>query len=74
MVAKMFPLLKLLCQLLLGPSFGFDTKQRNSFLIEFGVFYNKIKIQTILIIIKFKVFSVFGAHNQQVFCMFERGK
>ncbi len=35
---KMFLDLKLLCLLLMGPTVGFDTKQRNSFLIKFGVF------------------------------------
>jgi len=39
MVAKMFPhFMKVLCQLFMGPTLGFDTKQRNSFLIKFGVF------------------------------------
>ncbi len=36
MPAKMFPHLKLLCLLVMGPTLGFDTKQRNSFLIKFG--------------------------------------
>ena len=27
----------------MGPTLGFDTKQRNSFLIKFGVFYNKTR-------------------------------
>ncbi len=35
MPAKMFPHLKLLCWLFMGPALGFDTKQRNSFLIRF---------------------------------------
>ncbi len=35
MLAKMFPHLKLLCWLCMGPTLGFDTKQRNSFLIKF---------------------------------------
>jgi len=48
MPAKMFPQLKLLCLLFMGPTLGFDTKQRNSFLIKLGVFYNKNKILTIL--------------------------
>jgi hypothetical protein len=34
-----------------GPTLGYDTRQRNSFLIKFGVFYNKNKILTILFII-----------------------
>jgi hypothetical protein len=62
----------------MGPTLDFDTKQRNSFLIKFGVFYNKSKILTILIIVKYEknhtfkwVFNVVGAHNQQVFCMFK---
>jgi hypothetical protein len=33
---------------------GFDTKQRNSFLIKFGVFYNKSKILIILFIVKYE--------------------
>jgi hypothetical protein len=38
MAAKMFPYLKLSCWLFMCPTLGFDTKQRNSFLIKFGVF------------------------------------
>jgi hypothetical protein len=38
MPAKMFPHLKLLCWLFMRSTLGFDTKQRNSFLFEFGVF------------------------------------
>jgi hypothetical protein len=38
MLAKMFPHLKLLCLLFMGLTLGFDTKQRNSFLIKLGVF------------------------------------
>ncbi len=41
MPAKMFPHLELSCWTFMGPALGFDTKQRNSFLIKFGVFYNK---------------------------------
>ncbi len=36
----------------MGPTLGFDTKQRNSILIKFGVFYNKNKILTLLFIVK----------------------
>jgi hypothetical protein len=54
MLAKMFPHLKLLCWLFMGPTLGFDTKQRNSFLITFGVFYNKNKILAILFIVKYE--------------------
>jgi hypothetical protein len=43
MPAKMFPHLKLFCSLFMGPTLGFDTKQRNSFLIKFGVFYDKTR-------------------------------
>jgi hypothetical protein len=50
MPARMFPLLKLLCWLFMGSTLVFVTKQRNSFLIKFGVFYNKNKILTILFI------------------------
>jgi hypothetical protein len=35
MPAKMFPHLKLLCWLFMGPTLGFDTKLRNSFLSDF---------------------------------------
>jgi hypothetical protein len=38
MPAKMFPYLKLLCWLFMGPTLCFDTKQRNRFLIKFGAF------------------------------------
>jgi hypothetical protein len=38
----------------MGPTLGFDTKQRNSFLITFGVFYNQIKILTIIFIVKYE--------------------
>ncbi len=39
MPAKMFPHLKVLCMLFMGPTLGFDTKERNSFLIKSGVFF-----------------------------------
>jgi hypothetical protein len=38
----------------MGPTLGFDTEQRNSFLIKFGGFYNKNKILTILFIVKYE--------------------
>jgi hypothetical protein len=57
--AKMFPHLKLLCGLFMGPTLGFDTKQRNSFLIKVGVFYNKSKILTILFIVKCEKITLF---------------
>ncbi len=38
----------------MGPTLGFDTKQRNSFLIKFGAFDNKNKILTILFIVKYE--------------------
>jgi hypothetical protein len=38
MPAKIFPHLKVICQLFMGPTLAFDTEQRNSFLIKFGVF------------------------------------
>ncbi len=50
MAAKMI----LLCWLFMDPTLGFDTKQRNSFLFECGVFYNKNKILTILFIVKYE--------------------
>ncbi len=58
--AKMFPRLKLLCWLFMGPTLGFDTKQRNSFLIKFGgFFYNKSKNLTILFIVKYEKITLF---------------
>jgi hypothetical protein len=38
----------------MGPNLGFDTEQRNSFLIKFGVFYNKNKILNILFIVNYE--------------------
>jgi hypothetical protein len=38
MLAKMFPHLKVLCQLFMGPTLGLDTKQRNTLLIKFVFF------------------------------------
>jgi hypothetical protein len=38
---------------------GFDTKQRNSFLIKLGVYYNKGKILTILFIVKYEKITLF---------------
>ncbi len=52
--AKMFPHLKLLCLLFMDPTLGFDTKQRDCFLIKFGVFYNKKKILPLLFIVKYE--------------------
>jgi hypothetical protein len=43
----------------MGPTFDFDTKQRNSFLIKFGVFKNKSKILTILFIVKYEKITLF---------------
>ncbi len=43
----------------MGPTLGFDTKQRNSFLIKFGVFYNKSKFLTILFIVKYEKITLF---------------
>jgi hypothetical protein len=60
MPAKIFPHLKLLCLLFMGPTLGFDTKQRNSFLIKCSVFfYNKSKILTILFIVKYEEITLF---------------
>ncbi len=56
---KMFHHLKLLCLLFMGPTLGFDTKQRNSFLIKFGVFYHKSKIRTVLFIVKYDKITLF---------------
>ncbi len=38
----------------MGPTLGFDTKQRNNFLIKFGVFDNKNKILAIIFIVKYE--------------------
>jgi hypothetical protein len=38
MLAKIFPHLKVKCLLFMGPTLGFDTKQKTGFLIKFGVF------------------------------------
>ncbi len=38
MPGKIFPHLKVKCQLFMGPNLGFDTEQRNSFLMKVGVF------------------------------------
>jgi hypothetical protein len=43
----------------MDPTLGFDTKQRNSFLIKFGVFYDKNKILTILFMVKYERFTLF---------------
>ncbi len=43
----------------MGPTLGFDTEQRNSFLIKFGVFfYNYNKILTILFIVNYEKFTL----------------
>jgi hypothetical protein len=59
MPAKMFPHLKVLCLLCICPTLGFDSKQRNSFLSKFGVFYNKSKILAILFIVKYEKITLF---------------
>jgi hypothetical protein len=59
MPAKMFPHLKLLCLLFKSPTLGFDTKLGNSFLIKFGVFYNKSKTLAILFIVKYEKITLF---------------
>jgi hypothetical protein len=38
----------------MGPTLGFETQQRNTFVIKFGVFYNKNKILTILFIVNYE--------------------
>ncbi len=43
----------------MGHTLGFGTKQRNSFLIKFGVFYNKNKILTTLFIVKYEKITLF---------------
>jgi len=78
MPAKMFPRLKLLCLLFMGPTLGFDTKQRNSFFIKFGgFFYNKSKILTIIFIGKYENITLFDEFLVllvpifSIFCMFK---
>jgi hypothetical protein len=79
MLAQMFPRLKVLCQLFMGPTLDFDTKQRNSFLIKFGgFFYNKSKILTILFIVKYEKITLsdeflvlLGPIISRFFCMFK---
>ncbi len=76
MPAKMFPHLKLLCLLFVGPTFGFDAKQRNSFLIKFFKIYNKSKILTILFIVKYEKITLFDEFlvllgPKKVFCMYK---
>ncbi len=43
----------------MGPTLGFDTKQRNCFFMKFGVFYNKSMILTILFIVKYEKIILF---------------
>ncbi len=43
----------------MGPTLGFDTKQRNSVLVKFGVFYDNSKILTILFIVKYEKITLF---------------
>jgi hypothetical protein len=43
----------------MGPTLGFDTKHRNSFLIKFGDFYNKNKILTKLFMAKYEKITLF---------------
>jgi hypothetical protein len=43
----------------MGPTLGFDTMQRNSFLMKFGVLYNKNKILTILFMVKYEKITLF---------------
>jgi hypothetical protein len=81
MPAKMFPHLKLLCWLFIDLTLGFDTRQRNSFFVKFGVFYNKSQILTILFIVKYEKITLFdeflvllGPTISRFFCMFNRGK
>ncbi len=57
--AKMFPHLKLLCLLFIGPTLGFHTKQGHSFFDQIWYFYNKSKILTILFIVKYEKITLF---------------
>jgi hypothetical protein len=51
--------MNLFCLLFMGPTLGLGKKQRNSFLIKFGVFYNKSKILTIILRIKYEKITFF---------------
>ncbi len=55
----MFPHLKLLCWLFVGPILCFDTEQRSSFFDQIWCFYNKSKILTILFIVKYEKITLF---------------
>ncbi len=55
MPAKMFPCLKLLRRQFMGPTLGFDTKQRNSFLNQIWcVFLQQKQDSAILFIVKYE--------------------
>ncbi len=61
----------------MGPTLGFDAEQRNSFLIKFGGFYNKIKILPILFIVKYEkitLFDEFLVLSGPIMSMFKEGK
>jgi hypothetical protein len=58
----MFPHLKLLCWLFMGPTLGFDKKQRNSFLIKSGAFLTD------------EFLVLLGPIISRFFCMFKWGK
>jgi hypothetical protein len=54
MPAKMFPHLKLLCWLFMVPLLVLTHNKETIFLIKSGGFYNKNKILTILLIVKYE--------------------
>ncbi len=71
MPAKMLPAKMLL---FMGPTLGFDTKQRNIFFDQIWCTYNINNILTILFIVKYETITPFyefflccWAHNQQFF-------
>jgi hypothetical protein len=78
MPAKMFPYLKL-CLLFMGPTLGFDTKQKKKkqFIHQIWCFfYNKSKILTTLFTVKYEKITLFdeflvllGPIISRFFCM-----
>jgi hypothetical protein len=54
MPAEMFPRLKLLCRQFMGPTLGFDTKQRLSFFNQIWCFLQQKQDSAILFIVKYE--------------------
>ncbi len=53
--------------LFMSPTLGFDIEQRNSFLIKFGVLYNKNKILTKIFIVKYEKITLSEATEVHLF-------